>query len=267
MKIWILSDLHLEVAKLRQPLEIPEADVCICAGDLMPDPGKGVEWLAQHVARTMPVIYIAGNHEFYRGAIKEGLASGRAASSKQPRVHFLENDSVVIGSVRFVGATLWTDYKIMGGSPEVAMFHAKTRMNDYKMIAKQKKPWERFRPEFAFRIHQDSRQFIMKTMEEETELPVVVVTHHLPSKQSFHVRYGSDLLNAAYGSDLESVIENGRPALWVHGHIHDSTDYLIGDTRVVCNPRGYVDENRGFDPAFVVEVDSPAPSPGLGGGR
>jgi Icc-related predicted phosphoesterase len=80
------------------------------------------------------------------------------------------------------------------------------------------------------------------------------VTHHAPHPGSLHPRYANDLISAAYVSDLTPLIESGKPALWVHGHVHASFDYRVGDTRVICNPNGYGGENAAFDPALVVEV-------------
>lgn len=252
MKIWLLSDLHLEYADLRQPLAIPDADVCVMAGDLCRAPPNGVHWLARHIAQAMPCVYVAGNHEFYKGSIKEGLEDGKAAAAQFPNVHFLENDIAVIDGVRFIGATLWTDYRIEG-HPEVAMFHARERMNDYRQIARQRNPWQRFVPETAHRMHQQSRLFIETALKADPT-KTVVVTHHLPHAKSVPSRFRGDLLNAAYASDLSGVIESGRPALWVHGHTHDSCDYRVGDTRIVCNPRGYDDENSKFEAGMVIEV-------------
>jgi len=252
MKIWLLSDLHLEFADLRQKLAIPDADVCVTAGDLCRVPANGVHWLAKHIAHAMPCVYVAGNHEFYKGSIREGLEDGRSAAADFPDVHFLENDTTVIDGVRFIGATLWTDYRIEG-HPEMAMFNARARMNDYRQIAKQRNPWQRFVPETAYRLHQQSRLFIDTALKSDSAKSVVV-THHLPHARSIPSRFNGDLLNAAYASDLSGVIESGRPALWVHGHTHDSCDYMVGDTRIVCNPRGYDDENAGFDPMLVMRV-------------
>jgi Icc-related predicted phosphoesterase len=126
-------------------------------------------------------------------------------------------------------------------------------MNDYRRIALQRKPWRRFLPETAARMHHVSRQFIDESLRGE-RIPVVVVTHHLPHSRSIPKRFTGDLLNAAYASDLSETIRSGCPALWVHGHTHDSCDYRIDDTRIVCNPRGYDDENRRFQRAPVVEV-------------
>lgn len=252
MKIWILSDLHLEYADLRRPLAIPDAEACVMAGDLCRAPANGVHWLAKHIAYDMPCVYVAGNHEFYKGSIKEGLEDGKSAAAGSPNVHFLENEHVVIGGVRFLGATLWTDFRIQG-SPEMAMHHARERINDFRYIAKRRNPWQRFVPETAYRIHQQSRQFIDTALKSDT-IPTVVVTHHLPHPRSIPSRFGGDLLNSAYASDLSSIIEERQPALWVHGHTHDSCDYQVGDTRIICNPRGYEDENSAFNPDLVVQV-------------
>jgi Icc-related predicted phosphoesterase len=252
MRIWIFSDLHLEYADLRQPLAIPDADVCVVAGDLCRAPANGVHWLAEHIARAMPCVYVAGNHEFYKGSIKEAFEDGRAAAARFPDVHFLENDTVTLGGVQFVGATLWTDYFIEGHR-ELAMFHARERMNDYKQIAAQRNPWKRFLPQTAYRMHRDSRHFIEAAVKCDPD-PIVVVTHHLPHPRSIPERFKGDLLNAAYASDLSDLIEKGKPLLWVHGHTHDSSDYRVGSTRILCNPRGYDDENKAFDPTLIVEM-------------
>ncbi|RVA45830.1 phosphatase [Mesorhizobium sp. M7A.F.Ca.US.001.01.1.1] len=252
MKIWTFSDLHLEVADLGKPLTIPDADICVVAGDLCRAPANGVHWLGKNVAHAMPCIYVAGNHEFYKGSIREGLEDGRNAATGFSGVHFLENDSITIDGVRFVGATLWTDYRVEG-HPHVAMIHARERMNDFKLIAEQRNPWRRFLPETAYRMHRESRAFIDSALKADP-IETVVVTHHLPHAKSIPSRFMGDLLNAAFASDLSEVIESGRPALWVHGHTHDSCDYKVGSTRVVCNPRGYEHENVEFDPALVVRV-------------
>ena len=252
MKIWLLSDRHLEFADLRQKLAIPDADVCVMAGDLCRAPAHGVHWLARHISQAMPCVYVAGNHEYYKASIREALEDGRSAAAGFPGVHFLKNDITVIEGVRFIGATLWTDYRIEG-HPEVAMFHARERMNDYRQIAKQRSPWQRFVPETAFRMHQQSCLFIDSALKADP-IKTVVVTHHLPHVRSIPSKFQGDLLNAAYASDLSGVIAGGRPPLWVHGHTHDSCDYMVGDTRIVCNPRGYDDENGRFDPMLVVRV-------------
>lgn len=253
MKLWILSDLHLEYAPLKVPLEPPDADVCIVAGDLCRGIDNGVRWLAEHIAPSMPCVYVAGNHEFYRGSIKEGLEVGRAAAKDCPGIYFLENDEVWRGGVRFIGATLWTDFRIEG-KPEPAMAHARASMNDYRKIAWQKEPWQRFNPVHAYRLHQASRRFLLGKFR-TNPVPTVVVTHHLPHPLSLPKGSKGDLTNAAYASDLSSIIEQGSPSLWVHGHIHDSCDYTAVNTRVISNSRGYGKENPRFDAKLVVQIE------------
>ena len=167
-------------------------------------------------------------------------------------MHFLENERVTIGGVSFIGATLWTDFRVEGGH-EMAMAYARERMNDYRQIALQRNPWKRLVPNATFRMHQDSRRCIAMALAANT-MPAVVVTHHLPHPLSIAPRFRGDRLNAAYAWDLSEVIQAGRPALWVHGHTHDSFDYRIYDTRVAYNPRGYADENREFDARLVVHL-------------
>lgn len=254
MRIWVLSDLHLEYADLKKPLEPPDADVCVMAGDLCRGIDKGVRWLAEHIAPAMPCVYVAGNHEFYKGSIKEGIAAGRAAAMETPGVHFLENDAVTLGGVRFLGATLWTDFRIEG-APESAMDHARRRMNDYRQIAWQKNPWKRFLPVQSYRLHQESKGFLARELS-SSPLPTVIVTHHLPHARSLPDRFKGDQTNAAYASDLSGIVEEGAPALWVHGHVHESSDYTVGSTRIASNPRGYGDENGAFDAKMVVQIET-----------
>lgn len=253
MKIWALSDLHLEVKNFDEPLAIPDADVCVLAGDLCRGPADGVRWLAEHVAHAMPTVYIAGNHEFYGTAVAEGLQEGRAAAAEVPGVHFLENEAVWLGGVRILGCTLWTDYRVMGNAP-FAMMHARDRMNDYRRISLVKKPWMRFTPQAAAYMHSESKAFLWAAFTALPDEPTVVISHHLPHPGSVPPRFEGDMLNAAYASDLGELIEEAKPLLWVHGHTHDSCDYRVGSTRIVCNPRGYDRENAAFDRGLVVEV-------------
>jgi len=128
-------------------------------------------------------------------------------------------------------------------------------MNDYRKIALQRKPWQRFLPQTAYRMHQDSRLFIEIALKADP-ITTVVVTHHLPRPNSIPVRFKGDLLNAACASNLSDIIEAGRPALWIHGHTHDSFDYQVASTRILCNPRGYEDENQRFDAGLITRVNS-----------
>jgi Icc-related predicted phosphoesterase len=254
MKVQIFSDLHADVARPRPIAVAAEVDAVIVAGDNCEGAESGFVRLRQIVPMQVPIIMVLGNHEYYRRHLDGELAVARHAAPLYG-VHLLENDAVTLGGVRFIGCSLWTDYALFR-DPQRAMQVAAHGLNDHRRIKWSKQPWSRFRPQEALGLHQQSRAFIEKTLAAPFDGATVVVTHHAPHPSSIHSRYKSDLLTAAYVSDCTEVIEAGCPTLWVHGHVHESFDYRVGATRVICNPHGYGTENARFDPALVVEIPS-----------
>jgi Icc-related predicted phosphoesterase len=254
MRIQIFSDLHVDVRPPRPITMAPDIDAVVVAGDTCEGAEHGFAWLRGIVPMQLPIIAVLGNHEYYRSSLPDELAQARSVAPLYG-VHLLENDTVTLHGVRFIGCSLWTDYQLFGAhNLPLAMRAAATGLRDHKRIKWQKTPWRRFRPQEALLLHKRSRAFIEQTLAEPFTGPTVVVSHHAPHPGSLHPRYGNDLISAAYVSDLTPVIEAGKPALWVHGHVHASFDYRVGDTRVICNPNGYGTENQNFDPALVVEV-------------
>jgi len=253
VKIWVVSDLHLEIAGLEEPLQAPDgADVCVIAGDLTNvSPARGIEWIAGNIG--IPAVYVAGNHEFYFGSVLQGYREAQRASDSHDDIHFLSNGMVVIQGVRFVGTTLWTDFSLMGNKQD-AMAFAAMGMNDYRVVGWEGDKGERFRPEHSLRMHETSRAYLRDVLDCKHDGPTVVVTHHCPHPMSVHPKYRGQLLNAAFASDLSALIDEYQPELWIHGHTHESFDYRVGKTRVVCNPRGYHRENPMFDPRLAIEV-------------
>jgi len=263
MKLWVLSDLHLEGDDMWLPSLPADADVAIVAGDVMPGPGYAVRWLAP-LARRMPVVYVLGNHEFYGHSVFEGLEWARESAAAYG-VHLLERDAMVLGGTRFLGCTLWTDFlfHVEDGDDEqdraaeerVAKGEAARRMVDYRRIRKRRLPAEEpWTPELSQETHRRSVAWLHAEFRKPFDGRTVVVTHHAPHRQSVHPQFASDLLTPSYVSDLSEQIGRWQPDLWVHGHVHDSCDYRVGRTRVLCNPRGYGRENHAFDPGLVVEV-------------
>lgn len=261
MKIWLLSDLHIDIRHNTHPFQLPgprpEHDVVVIAGDIRQHMVKGVRWIANSNF-DKPVIYVAGNHEFYTRAIDTEIAKAKAEAALHGNIHVLENDSVDIGSVRFIGATLWTDYRLMReDNQRWAMHAAEQGMNDHRYIKVAARGYSRFRAADALRLHEASRDYIRAQLcDVPFAGPKVVVTHHAPSLRSLDVRYrlgSGDLLNCAYASHLDDLVD--RAALWLHGHSHHNVDYTRGDGRVLTNQRGYNDgKDNGFDVSFVVEV-------------
>jgi Icc-related predicted phosphoesterase len=264
MRLQLFSDLHVDVAPIK-PIVIGDGvEAVVVPGDVCEGAHNAFVALRNIVPLTIPIVFTLGNHELYRRFYREELAAARA-SAPDFNVHLLENDSVVLGGVRFVGATTWTDYRIFGDSnARAAMAAARDCMNDHKRIGWRKLPWERFRPQEALMLHAQSRAYIKETIAIPHK-PTVVATHHGPSMRSVPERWKSDILTSAFTSSIAddllgdpgaAVGADSAPRVdfWFHGHIHASSDYTIGKTRVVANPHGYGGENAQFDPCLIVET-------------
>ena len=255
MKLWVFSDIHIELSPgwdLPSPPERPDFDVLVVAGDLMPGMERGVEWLREHVT-DRPVIYVPGNHEFYGQDIDRTVEKARAAA-KGTNVLVMQNRRLDVGGVRFIAATLWTDFNVFGNAP-IAMNAALLGMNDYRRIRKDKYGY-RLRPIDTAARHRQSRTFIDAELAKPFAGRRVVVTHHGPLRETLPRGHEDDILSAAYVSDLRDVVERHQPELWIYGHTHESVDLTIGATHVVSNAKGYGlrPENKSFDPAFIVEI-------------
>lgn len=260
MKLWIFSDLHIDVGhndprvafRFSEPR--PEHDAVVIAGDIREDMVKGVKWIANS-GFDKPVVYVGGNHEFYRTKIDRNREKALDEAVKHSNIHVLQDSHVDIDGVRFIGATLWTDYCVYGEPyRELAMRHAGEGMNDHRLIRLAKAGYRKWLPRDCVEEYRESAAYIRHILGEPFDGPKVVVTHHAPSPKSIPQEFAGDLLSCAFASDLEAEVD--RADLWVHGHIHTANDYIIGDGRVVCNPRGYAyhNEHTGFNPSLVVDV-------------
>jgi predicted phosphodiesterase len=249
VKLHILSDIHLEFAPFEPPAT--DADVVLLAGDIWVG-ARAVEWAA--TAFDRPVIYVLGNHEYYGGHFKNTLTKMKRAAAGTG-VHILDGEALILDGVRFLGATLWTDFAVTG-NPTAAQAEAHQSMSDYYRI--RAAAYRRLRPADTRAEHLAARMFLQAALREPFDGQTVVVSHHGPARASIAApfRNGYSHLNACYVSDLEVLL--GPPVtLWVHGHTHHSFDYRLSGTRVVCNPRGYLpyEPNEQFDPGMVVELD------------
>ena len=205
------------------------------------------------------MLYVPGNHEFYGGSIA-GTVDELKRLSAGTNIRVLDDDEVVIDGVRFLGTTLWTDFMLFGEGEKRAAAMARSAALHARFqphpVAMGDAP---FTPEAFGGAVRAARRLARARLATPHAGPTVVITHHAPSRKSIHPRFADSPLNACFVSDAERLIDGSRARLWIHGHTHDSFDYVVNGTRVVCNPRGYakdgVNENPSFDANLLAAVD------------
>lgn len=250
MNLYVLSDVHAEHSAFSpDPAAMEAADVVVLAGDI--HDGEFLPFWARSKFGEKPIIWVAGNHEFYGHHWERCLMDMRRVA-RMSGVFFLENDSITIDGVEFLGTTLWTDFELMGEDQKSeAIKEAKRNMVDYRQIAG-------CTPEATMVRHRQSRAWLAQQIAVPPTSTRVVVTHHYPSPLSTDPQYADDPVIAAFGSNLPPEFFKGVN-LWIHGHTHTSFDYETHGCRVVCNPRGYLlrdgsFENQHFNSSLLVSV-------------
>lgn len=247
MKIQILSDIHTEFKPFDyQPTD---AEIVVLAGDIG-EKTKGIKWARENIT-DKPVIYVLGNHEYYGDAYPK-LIEDLKVIAKGTNVHLLENDIFKYEDINFIGCSLWTDFKL-NGDQRAAIYDCQRGMTDYRMIRKSPQ-FSLLRPADTIAIHSASVDWLNRTLEAHKGEQNVVITHHAPSSLSESETYKGGMLSPAFASNLDHLVEKAN--LWIHGHMHESVDYRLGECRVLCNPRGYVpyEINPNFNPQLVVEL-------------
>jgi Icc-related predicted phosphoesterase len=268
MRLLVLSDLHLEFG---HQLTVPEDikyDVVILAGDIDAPGSRAIAWAQQpETFGGRPVVFVPGNHEYYRTEYHDALATMQVLAAGS-NVHLLSPGSAVIGGVRFIGCTLWTDFELPLRRRHVgtleqrgrAMAAAKMAMADYARIRIAAPGGLRraLTPADTLAMHQSERAWLLAQLQKQLDSTTVVVTHHAPSDGSVAPMYADDWCTPAFVSHLPDEFFE-VPVLWVHGHTHSHFDYRRGNCRVVSDPRGYrmrdsSYENSQFAARFVVEI-------------
>ena len=266
MRILVASDLHLEFPQSRYEPPCDGYDVVVLAGDIHCSVAAAVEWADRVFPAGIPIIYVPGNHEYYGGVIGEYGQSLKLASS---RVHLLDRGSVKIDGHFFIGATLWTDFRLScptSAAPRCEpMLACRCRsdetiasqnVSDFRLIGDKSTSHGRFDTEAAAKRFALDKTFIESELDSHFGERCFVVTHHLPSAKSVSPKYANSPINCAFASDLDDLV--ARADIWIHGHTHDSSDYQIGTCRVVCNPGGYPRgsqrENQRFNPGLVIDT-------------
>jgi predicted phosphodiesterase len=255
MKLRVFSDLHLEFRPWTPP-DVAACDLVILAGDIAVGT-SGIRWARSAFGPDLPIVYVAGNHEYYGHSWPQLRRELREVALGEG-VHWLEGDEVIVGHARILGATLWTDFELDGSEVAAvsrAMTLARRAMPDYQIV--RMSPGVPLSPQDTRELHRLQREWLRTRLAvAHTPGPTIVVTHHLPRRESVHPRFATSVLNPAFASELSQLCRGPDVALWVHGHTHESFDYVADGCRVVCNPRGYLPDepNPGFDPRGVVEI-------------
>ena len=276
MKIAVCSDIHLEFG----PIELNNTDnanVLILSGDIcvakdLPhsDSKKGDisrKFFRMCALRFPHVLYVMGNHEHYHGDFATSGKIIKEELAQYANVHLLDQETKVIDDVTFIGGTLWTD---MNKEDGITLMHMKSMMNDFRMVENSARKTHykdtlgnshvriaRFTPDDAVEDHKKMLEYIKIMVEGKHDQKFVVVGHHAPSKASTHPRYINEtIMNGGYSSDLsEFILDHPQIKLWTHGHTHENFDYLIGSTRIFCNPRGYINYEASADKFTLKTVE------------
>lgn len=275
MKLWIWSDLHLELQNLTFPDSAPAADVIVCAGDLClaDELEQCAQWLIERY--SLPIVFAPGNHEFYSGGASPRRTKSddhllikkvaEASMSWRQRFHVLDDSAVELGGVRFVGGTLWSDFMMNLKDDEHFVWRvesAPSQLADFSRIRLGTGRW--LTPGDMIGYHRLTHGFIERQLAIPFGGQTVVVTHHLPHPDcppAFYRDRETNYLFACGKDAFEDILNSGAaPCLWICGHTHHPSDIQIGGTRIVCNPMGYrsipSELHNGFDWNLVIDTET-----------
>lgn len=249
MKLWILSDLHLETMPFPNAFrpEPPDFDVLVSAGDIWSgNVARGFEFL-RSLAGAKPIVATLGNHEHFRAEIDEPIATARSAA-RNAGIVLLAGDAIDLDGVRFIGTTLWSDYKLSG-----EIDYSLSTGEDIRVRhGNEERP---FTARDAQQLHVAARNRLAHLIDQESALPRVVVTHHAPLPDCVAKADRGKWIAGNSASDLSQLADTGRVELWVHGHIHRTINMRRpAGTRILCNPAGTLFSNPSFDEHLIVEI-------------
>ena len=248
MNIQVLSDLHFEFHSSYINSKDIIGDVVVLAGDIHTNP-RDLAIKLSKIFKNKPVIYVLGNHEYYGNVWESAVEEYKFYIEKQKldNIHILSNDAIEINNTRFLGATLWTDF--FNKNEKIGLLYEQT-LADSSCIMKEDSvlAWKDI-----YNAHKTSVKWLKSELENRDNANTVVVTHHAPSALSVHPRFAGSRINGCFYSNLDDIILEYSPSLWIHGHTHNSFEYSIGNTKVICNPHGYENENPSFNKHFLFD--------------
>jgi len=249
MKIYYMSDLHLEFGDLDTDY-MEGGEILILAGDIDVWTKRGYrmfEWM-----NNLPfddVLFVPGNHEFYsKGKISHIRRQMLEKVEQYTDVHLLWNKKIELKGQTFVGTPLWSNFD--NGNPQV-MAACERGISDFLTTMLSDNVF--WTPEEMTKDWRFAYEFLGENIVLGNE---IVITHWAPSLQSSHPKFAGEIMNPYWCNSMDRFVETMNPKVWVHGHCHYKSDYMIGETRVLCNPRGYknYEENPEFNINAYFEV-------------
>lgn len=266
MKIAVLSDIHSEFyhndLDWLPPLPA-DIDVLVLAGDLAI--GQGLQVIVNRIGDALPhiqIVLVAGNHEFYRQPRQKTLQSYREMFANNSRIHFLENDYVDIEGIRFIGATLWTGFKLHDETDDRNYVKAmiQSAVSDFRLIREEGIIDKTFSPTDSEKLFSQSCTAIESILKFSDSTKTIVVTHFPPMPHLHHPSFPIDWLSCYFTADCSELVKRYEPAYWIYGHNHWSHNETFGQTRFVSNQYGYPNEASefmcNFNPDLVIEIAS-----------
>lgn len=245
MKVGYISDLHEEFTK--RSYSIPECDVLVVAGDAHTKPEKAGLALGRLAAiKEIPILYVMGNHEYYRHRFPTIQNSYRSQAIKNG-ITFLEKNFITINGVRFLGTTLWTDL-----SDPVQALAIEQEMYDFELITT--KSGDLLRAKDITNEWKKCKLWLEEMLDQECEYPTVVITHHSPSSITCGEQYKTSPVRNAFHSNMEDLIFRYQPELWIYGHDHISGIHELGETTLVSNQAGYPSRTSRHATIEVIEI-------------
>jgi len=238
MKVFVASDLHCEFYKQSNFIDsLPndDRDAIVVAGDLCSS-----HYLCDNLDKLCKkykkVIYVNGNHDFYHSSYDKVMKEIHACESRNSNLYFLNNNSVDIDGVNFIGCTLWFE-------PLADNIYYELLLNDFNCIKDFKK--------FVYKENRKSLSFLKNNVKRDS----VVITHHIPTVKGIDPRFQAEETNRFFVCpSAHDVIVNNKPRIWIYGHTHIPASYVVEETQLLCNPYGYPHEEFGFDDGLIIDI-------------
>lgn len=246
-QIQYVSDLHLEE---QEPAFLPEhvdqnTSIVVFAGDISDSPQQVLEYFKSFPS-DIQIVYVLGNHEFFNHDWNTCSLEYKNVLQECKNVHLLDNESKTINGILFFGTTLWSDFfnGTKGPISQDFMPEYSSVWNGERMLV-----WTDVLKKFK-----ENLDWLKKQIVENSHAPTVVVTHHAPSLKSNSLRFSKSSISGAFCNNLDSWVQKQKINAWIHGHTHNSSDYNLGQARILANPKGFFEENPKFNAYRVLKL-------------